>query len=84
MSSMVKTQLKHKEKICAVYGEVAVTDQNVKSGFAKFLGTVDILANNSLLWGCLMHCKLVTSIPGLYPLEANSGRELTYSKYPNQ
>ena len=29
-------QLKHKEKICAVYGEGAVTDQMCQKWFAKF------------------------------------------------
>ena len=28
----VKTQVKRKKKICAVYGEGAVTDERVKSG----------------------------------------------------
>ena len=79
----VKTQLKRKEKIWAVYGEGAVTDPMCQKWFAKFLGTTDILAK-SLLWGCLMHWKVFSSSPSLYPLEANSGRELTYSKYPNQ
>ena len=37
-------QLKHKRKICAVYGEGAVTYQMCQKWFAKFLGTVDILA----------------------------------------
>ena len=40
--------------------------------------------NNSLLWGCLMHWKMFSSTPGLYPLEANSKSQPTYSKYPNQ
>ena len=31
-----------------------------------------------------MHWKMFSSTPGLYPLEANSGRQTTYSKYPNQ
>ena len=32
------------KKICAVYGEDAVTDQTWQNWFAKFLGPVDILA----------------------------------------
>ena len=32
-----------KEKICAAYGEGAVTDRRCKKWFAKFLGTTDIL-----------------------------------------
>ena len=31
-------------KICAVYGEGAVTDQTCPKWFVKFLGTIDILA----------------------------------------
>ena len=31
-------------KICAVYGEGAVTDRTCQKWFAKFLGTIDILA----------------------------------------
>ena len=30
-------------KICAVYGEGAVTDHPCQKWFAKFLGTIDIL-----------------------------------------
>ena len=33
-----------KKKFCAVYGEGAVTDRICQKRFAKFLGTVDILA----------------------------------------
>ena len=32
------------EKICAVYGEGAVTDRTCQKWFVKFLGTIDILA----------------------------------------
>ena len=32
------------KKMCAVYGEGAVTDQTCPKWFVKFLGTVDILA----------------------------------------
>ena len=38
------TKTQKKKKICAVYGEAAVTDQMYQKWFAKFLGTVDILA----------------------------------------
>ena len=31
-----------------------------------------------------MHWKMFSSTPGLYPLEANTGRQPIYSKYPNQ
>ena len=32
------------KKICAVYGEGAVTNQTCQKWFGKFLGTIDILA----------------------------------------
>ena len=38
-------QLKCKKiKFCAMYGEGSVTDQMFQKWFAKFLGTIDILA----------------------------------------
>ena len=37
------TEMQNK-KICAVYGEGAVTDQTCQKCFVEFLGTVDILA----------------------------------------
>ena len=39
-----KYNWKAKKKICAVYGEGAVTDGTCQKRFAKFLGTIDILA----------------------------------------
>ena len=42
-SRKVKTTEMQK-KICAVYGEGAVTDQICQKWFVKFLGTIDILA----------------------------------------
>ena len=38
------TTVMQKQKICAVYGEGAVTDQTCQKVFAEFLGTTDILA----------------------------------------
>ena len=64
--------MKCKKNMCAVYGEGAVTDQICQKWFAKFLGGTHILVKYSLLWGCLMHWKMFSSIPDLYPLEANS------------
>ena len=32
------------QKICVMYGEEALTDQTCHKWFAKFLGTIDILA----------------------------------------
>ena len=39
-----KNTTEMQEKICAVYGEGAVTDRTCPKRFAKFLGTIDILA----------------------------------------
>ena len=33
------------KRMCAVYGEGAVTDGTCQKWFAKFLGTIDILTN---------------------------------------
>ena len=38
------TEKQKKKKICAVYEECAVTDWTSQKWFAKFLGTIDILA----------------------------------------
>ena len=38
------TEMQKKKKICAVYGEGALTDWTCQKWFAKFLGTIDILA----------------------------------------
>ena len=68
-----KNATETQKKICAVYGEVAVTE-HIKSGLQSFLVLLIFWPNNPLLWGCLMHWKTFSSIPGLYPLDANSGR----------
>ena len=39
-----KNATETQEKICAVYGEGAVTDGTCQKWFAKFLGIIDILA----------------------------------------
>ena len=44
ISRKVKTQLKCKKKTSAVCGEGAVTERTCQKWFAKFLGTIDILA----------------------------------------
>ena len=38
------TKMQKKKKICAVYGEGAVTDKTCQKRFVKFLGTIDIVA----------------------------------------
>ena len=45
-----KNATETQKKICAVYREGAVTDRTCQKWFAKFLGTIDIWPNNSLLW----------------------------------
>ena len=78
-------QLKRKKRFVAVYGEGAVTDQMCPKWFVKFLGTIDILAKKLFAVGLSCSLEDVFSItPGLYPLEANSGRYPTYLNYPNQ
>ena len=39
-----KNATEMQKKICAMYGEGAVTDQTCQKWFAKFLDTIDILA----------------------------------------
>ena len=39
-----KNATETQNKICAVYGEGAVTDQTCQKWFVKLLGTIDILA----------------------------------------
>ena len=39
-----KNSTEMQKKICAAYGEDAVADRTCQKWFAKFLGTVDILA----------------------------------------
>ena len=39
-----KTATEMQIKICAAYGEGAVTDQTCQKWFVKFLATIDILA----------------------------------------
>ena len=67
-------QLKCKKTVCAVYEEGAVTDRMCQKWFAKFLGTIDILAKKLFPVGLSMHWKVFSSTPGLYPIEANSER----------
>ena len=77
-------QLKCKKNICVVHGEGAVADQTCQKWFATFLGITDIVAQSPLLRGRPVHWRTFSSTPGLSPLEAHSGRQWTYSKYPNQ
>ena len=58
--------------------------EHVISGLCSFSVLLTLWPNKSLPWDCLMHWKMFSSTPGLYPLDTNSRRELTYSKYSNQ
>ena len=49
------------EKICAVYGEGAVSDRTYQKWFAKFLGTVDISAKQPFAAGLSMPWKVFSS-----------------------
>ena len=40
----ITTEMKKKKKICAVYGEGAVTDRMCQKWSVKCLGTIDILS----------------------------------------
>ena len=76
-----KNATEMQKKICAVYGESAVTDEKCQKGFASFLLLLTfwpiILCPGAIL--CIGRC-----LAELYPLEANSWRLPTYSKHPNQ
>ena len=78
----VKMQRNAKKDLCTACRRCCVTE-HVKSDLRSFLVLI-FWPNNSLLWGCLVHWKMFSNTPGLYPLEDNSRRQPTYSKYPNQ
>ena len=84
ISRKVKTQVKQEERFLQYMEKVLWLMEHVKSTLWSFLVLLTFWPHSSLLWGCLMHWKMFSSTPGLCPLEANSGREPTYSKYPNQ
>ena len=56
-----KNATEMQEKICALYGEGAVTDQMCQKGFAKFPGPADTLARSVCAVGCLVHWKVCGS-----------------------
>ena len=84
ISRKVKMLLKCKKRFVQYMEKALWLTECVKSGLQSFLVLLTFWPNNSLLWGCLMHQKMFSSSPGLYPLEANGGRILPYSKYPDQ
>ena len=42
------------------------------TGTPGTVDTVDLGRDHSLLWGCPVHCRMFSSILGLYPLDAKS------------
>ena len=58
------------KKIGVVYGKGAVTAQICQKWSVEFVGTVDQVS--LCCGGCLMHWKMFSRTPSLYPLEANS------------
>ena len=79
-----KTQLKCKKRFVQCMKNVLWLIEYGQRGLPSFLVLLTFWPNNSLLWGCITHWKMFSSTPGLYPLEANSEKQPTYSKYPNQ
>ena len=59
-------QLKRK-MICSVYGKGAVTDQMCQKWFAKFLGTIDILAKQFFAVGLFYALEDVQQHPWPLP-----------------
>ena len=78
-----KMQLKRREKICAVYGEGAVTDQMCQKWFGKF---VPEISPWMMLQSCINQLKLILIKSRHYIRTINvpRGRQLTHSKCPNQ
>ena len=77
-------QLKHTQKICAEYGEGAVTDQMGQKWFAKFCAG-DFSLDNAARSGRPIEVdseQIETLIENDQCLP--HGRYSTYSKYPNQ
>ena len=58
-----KNTMEMQEKICAVYGEGAVSDRTYQKWFAKFLGTVDISVKQPFAAGPSMPWKVFSSPP---------------------
>ena len=69
-----KNATETQKKICAVYGEDAVTDQMCQRGLQSFLVLLTFWPSNSLLWGCLTHWEMFSSTLDLFPPEAKGRR----------
>ena len=65
-----KNATEMQKKICAVCGEGAVTDQTCQKWFAKFLGTIDILAKKFFALGLSYALENVEQHP--WPLPTRS------------
>ena len=52
----------------------------LKTGFLS-LGTTDLWARHSLLWGCPVYLRVFCSIPGLYPPNAMAPSPLLLLQY---
>ena len=79
-----KNATKTQKKICAVYGEGAVTEHVKRGLLVSVSGLLTFWLNDALLRGCLMHGRMCSSTPGLCPLDVSSGRQLACSKFTNQ
>ena len=53
-----KNTTETQKRICTVYGEGA---ERVKSGLRRFLLLLTFWPDDSLVWGCLMHWKMLSS-----------------------
>ena len=70
------TEMQKKKKICAVYGEGALTE-HIKSGLQSFLVLLTFLAKKFFAVGlsdALEDVSHISSTSGLHSLEANSER----------
>lgn len=65
--------------IASVSGGEVSSDCN--PGFPS-LGTVDVSGSIILLWGCPLHCKVFSSVPGLHPLHARSTSIIVFRHGP--
>ena len=98
ISRKLKTQMQKKKKICAVYGEYAVTGWTCQMWFTKFHDGDFLLDNDDQLmieqdqwWLSLVHDRVdqlkLIAIKLRHQLRTINvipcGRKMTYSKYPN-
>ena len=83
ISRKVKTQLKRKKKVCAVYGEGAVTDRACQKWFVKVCAG-DFSLDNAPRSGRPVEVD-IDQIETLFENNQHyTTWEMTYSKHPNQ